>query len=342
MKRLAAEKVYYEIKECLGEGLTSQVYSAFRKDARGWTQQQVALKIIRSKKNVQVLKQEFSVLSRVKSHYCVQVLAWEVLDGFPALVLEYIDGVTLRTLLAKSPLGEDEIVEIFSQTKKGLQALHRNGVFHGDLNLNNIMINRSGIVKIIDFGFGDGSGGQFVTPQFASPKRKAGAPPDSESDWYSFHELNRSLLLKIGAQEPSSICFDQVKASRRRKLSNLVKALQAQSLQETQVVKGCSSEKVKANPMIQWVVALSFFLITLLAPLCFKSSVNYVELDLRSQSWFRLWINEGAPIEGSFVKKKLRKGQYNLRWKAKGDEKELSLNLNKSQTFLLQPSAQAL
>ena len=59
MKRIKSKNVYYEIEKQIGDGLTSEVYKAFRVDGQGWTKQPVALKIIKSKKDVRILKREF-------------------------------------------------------------------------------------------------------------------------------------------------------------------------------------------------------------------------------------------------------------------------------------------
>jgi serine/threonine protein kinase/tetratricopeptide (TPR) repeat protein len=67
------------------------------------------------------------------------------------LVMEYIDGITLRQRL-ESPLGIDEFHSIAAECIEGLAAAHDRGILHGDLKPANIMLTRDGHVKICDFG----------------------------------------------------------------------------------------------------------------------------------------------------------------------------------------------
>ncbi|MCB0378795.1 MAG: protein kinase, partial [Bdellovibrionales bacterium] len=96
MERVSGQAPIYEIQNLIGEGLTSCVYKAVRKDPRGWTAQKVALKVLKSKKDVHILKNEFEKLQRVRSKYCVKLLAWETLPQGPALVLELLQGLSLQ------------------------------------------------------------------------------------------------------------------------------------------------------------------------------------------------------------------------------------------------------
>lgn len=72
--------------------------------------------------------------------------------GNPYLLLEYIRGCTLGELLKGTRLSRPEINLIISQVLAGLEAIHRSGITHNDLNPFNVMIDRVGGVKLIDFG----------------------------------------------------------------------------------------------------------------------------------------------------------------------------------------------
>ena len=153
MGKISTSQVYYEIQEKIGEGLTSEVYKAFRSDPNGWTRQEVALKIVKSRKSIQILKREFEKLLKIRSKYCVQVIAWESLPQGQALVLEFLNGLTLEKIERRGGLTKDLTCEVLSQSLLGLKALHRQGIVHGDLNLKNIIVTGTGVVKLIDFGF---------------------------------------------------------------------------------------------------------------------------------------------------------------------------------------------
>ncbi len=336
MDQLTAQKSVYDIDHCLGRGLTSEVYKAFRKDSAGFTRQTVALKLIKSRKDVQILQKEFENLSRVQSKYCVQVLAWENFGKGPALVLEYIDGVTLHQLWKSGTLGRLERIEILVHIRLGLASLHRYGVFHGDLNLKNIMITKQGLVKIIDFGFGHETE-QCLTPEFADPRRLQGEPPTAETDWTSYCKLSRYLLGDIDRSEDRQP--EIPRAWRRRRLAK--KVIEVMQQTSTQTLRKSVNLPAQPRPRktIRWGYALSLplFVIFLLIPNPKSQLPDFHKLQVRSQNWFLFSINGGPYQYGPISSKMLRPGLYQLRWKMAVDEGVDTLKLNTSQTFLLKP-----
>ena len=73
-------------------------------------------------------------------------------EGAPFIVMEYIDGRDLRTLIADGPLSVRQVLDIAVQIADGLAAAHERGIVHRDLKPENIMVTRDGYVKILDFG----------------------------------------------------------------------------------------------------------------------------------------------------------------------------------------------
>src|SRR5690348_7962163 len=127
----------YRLVEFLGEGLNSCVYRAFKEDKDLGVRHEVALKILKSETQVAAWRSEFSRLAKVRSPYCVALLGWEVVDTRPALVLEYVKGVTLEDLRRFGDLSVENINEICAQALLGLSDLDEAGLFHGDLSLHN-------------------------------------------------------------------------------------------------------------------------------------------------------------------------------------------------------------
>lgn len=72
-------------------------------------------------------------------------------NGEMLLVMELIDGVTLRARL-KSPISLDEFIDVAVQCADALDAAHQNGILHGDIKPENIMLTPAGRAKILDFG----------------------------------------------------------------------------------------------------------------------------------------------------------------------------------------------
>ncbi len=330
---LRAQRSIYEVEKTLGDGLTSEVFKAFRKDSEGFTKQEVALKLIKSRKDVQILKKEFESLLQVDSKYCVQVLAWENFNRGPALVLEYIDGVTLQQLWSSGVLLFEDMLEILCQVRLGLTSLHRNQVFHGDLNLKNVMINKKGVVKLIDFGFGFEET-QCLTPEFAAPERLAGAPPTRSADWVSFTKLSKYLVGKKSGLD--RIHRETPKARRRRQLAKKVMTLCSLNTEKTQRWQKVKAPRRRVAFYLKVCSVLLFFSL-LVWPDPGSQKRVFQSLSLRSQKWFRYSVN-GSPYRyGPVARQILRKGTYPIFWNNDDRKSFRSINLESDRTFLLNP-----
>ena len=77
-------------------------------------------------------------------------------DGVPALILELVEGPTLADRLAQGPIPLTESLGIARQIAEALEAAHERGIVHRDLKPANIKITPDGIVKVLDFGAGQG------------------------------------------------------------------------------------------------------------------------------------------------------------------------------------------
>lgn len=102
-------------------------------------------------------RQEIEALSRIDHPGIVGVFdAGELPDGKPYLVMEYVDGATLRSLLAPEGVSFERAGGLLKQIGRALAAAHDKGIFHRDLKPENIMIRDLGHgdeqVKVIDFG----------------------------------------------------------------------------------------------------------------------------------------------------------------------------------------------
>src|SRR4029077_14582427 len=73
-------------------------------------------------------------------------------DSASIIVMELVDGKTLRELLASGPLPMRRLLPIAAQVADGLAKAHAAGIVHRDLKPENIMVNRDGFAKILDFG----------------------------------------------------------------------------------------------------------------------------------------------------------------------------------------------
>ncbi|NKS02714.1 Stk1 family PASTA domain-containing Ser/Thr kinase [Rhodococcus hoagii] len=114
----------------------------------------------------------------------------------PYIVMEYVDGDTLRDIIrTEGPLQPRRAMEVIADVCAALDFSHRNGIVHRDMKPANIMINRAGAVKVMDFGIAraisDSSSPMtqtaavIGTAQYLSPEQARGEQVDARSDVYS-------------------------------------------------------------------------------------------------------------------------------------------------------------
>ena len=113
--------------------------------------------------------------------------------GLRFLAMEFVEGLDLRQVLKeRGPLPAELAFDIALQVTRGLQAIHHAGVIHRDLKSPNIMRDRRGRVRVMDFGIAKQSGsdttlgGQVVgTPEYMSPEQARGRKVDFRADLYA-------------------------------------------------------------------------------------------------------------------------------------------------------------
>jgi serine/threonine protein kinase len=103
------------------------------------------------------------------------------------LLIEYVNGKTLDTF---PRIALPKLVQIFEKVAAGMVHMHRRGVCHADLKPNNIMLSRSGDVKIIDFGLawvkGERKGRIQGTPEYMAPEQAKNRVVNERTDIYNF------------------------------------------------------------------------------------------------------------------------------------------------------------
>jgi serine/threonine protein kinase/predicted Zn-dependent protease len=128
-------------------------------------------------------------------------------EGKPFIAMEYIEGKSLADLIAAGSLRIDQAVRIAQQMCEGLSAAHEAGIVHRDIKPGNVIIDKSGRAKILDFGLAksrrattDTQAGTTVgTAQYESPEQSRGVQVDQRSDLFS---LGVVLYEMIAGQLP--------------------------------------------------------------------------------------------------------------------------------------------
>jgi serine/threonine-protein kinase len=190
----------YEVQDVLGRGGMGVVYRARDRQL----DEVVALKVLRSDALredatlVERFKQELKLARRITHRNVLRTHDFGETDGVPYISMEYVEGVTLKDLIArKGALPVGVALRIAKQICQGLEAAHQQGVVHRDIKPQNLLIlPESGEVKIMDFGIArvsavDGASGLTTagtvvgTPDYMPPEQAQGVTADFRSDLYS-------------------------------------------------------------------------------------------------------------------------------------------------------------
>jgi serine/threonine protein kinase len=118
------------------------------------------------------------------------------------IVMEYVDGISLRKKMTQGPLQEDEVISIASQICSGLSEAHRIGVVHRDIKPENILIDKKDLVKVMDFGLAKLKGVSKLTREasllgtisYMSPEQIDGGDVDQHTDIWSLGVVMYEML----------------------------------------------------------------------------------------------------------------------------------------------------
>ena len=146
------------------------------------------------------------VARRLDNVHILKVVALTRKRHYLYTVTEYVEGQTLTQWMTDNPLPDLETVrDIVEQIARGLQALHRQEMLHQDLRPNNVMIDRNGTVKLIDFGSVHVAGiaelaptpehwGLLGTVQYTAPEYFLGETGNNQSDIFALGVIAYQML----------------------------------------------------------------------------------------------------------------------------------------------------
>jgi serine/threonine protein kinase/Tfp pilus assembly protein PilF len=194
----------YEIIEELGKGGMGRVYRV--EDIK--TREEIALKLIKpefatDKKTIERFRNELTSARKITHKNVCRMYDLGEEKGLHFITMEYILGQDLKGLIRQTgQLTVSKAISIAKQICDGLTEAHNLGVVHRDLKPNNIMIDRGGNAKIMDFGIAraakgkgiTGSGVMIGTPQYMSPEQVGGKEVDQRSDIYSLGIILYEML----------------------------------------------------------------------------------------------------------------------------------------------------
>jgi len=207
----------YCIEHKLGAGGMGAVYLARDLRLHRW----IALKLHSHGENAQRTEREARVLASVVHPNVVTIHDVGSWNGRAYIAMEYLDGGTLRAWLGARYRGWREIVAIFVEAARGLDAIHRAGLVHRDFKPDNVLLGSDGRVRIADFGLArpvrtlppvvagtprtteplspidaplTATGTCLGTPGYMAPEAERGEEVDARADQYSLCIALRAAL----------------------------------------------------------------------------------------------------------------------------------------------------
>ncbi len=182
----------YDVQEQVAVGGMAAIYKAYDASLdRAVAIKQIAPHLAQDERFVERFRAEAQTLARISSTNANIVNVHEMIeqDGNLFLVMEFVEGTTLRAMMDRSAVPLQTGLGILLSTALGLKAMHSQGIVHRDLKPSNIMMARDGALKITDFGLIGHSGGRTSLPmgttKYMAPEMFTGAPVDPRADIYS-------------------------------------------------------------------------------------------------------------------------------------------------------------
>jgi len=189
----------YDVKEVLGMGGMGVVYRAFDRQL----QEPVAIKTLRPEilagdsVALERFKQEIRLARRISHRNVVRTYDLGEVNGMYYLTMEYVEGTSLNQLISsRGRLPIPVTLTVGKQLCRALEVAHEQGIIHRDIKPQNIVVEPSGFLKVMDFGIarlasapqGKGltqEGASIGTPDYMSPEQLSGLELDARSDLYA-------------------------------------------------------------------------------------------------------------------------------------------------------------
>jgi serine/threonine-protein kinase len=185
----------YQVIEEVGKGGMGKVYKVFDKEI----EEKVALKLLKpeiatDEETIKRFRNEIRVARKIVHKNVCRMYDLGQVEGNHFITMEYVEGEDLKSLIRRIgqlPIGKS--LSIAKQVGEGLVEAHRLGVVHRDLKPQNIMIDKEGNARIMDFGIARSlktkgiTGGEVMigTPEYMSPEQVEGKGVDERSDLYA-------------------------------------------------------------------------------------------------------------------------------------------------------------
>jgi serine/threonine protein kinase len=191
---IGTEIASYRILEKLGQGGMGVVYKAVDTGL----DRMVAMKVLnpdlsKNPELVERFRAEARAQANLNHTNLATLYAFMVHQGTAIMVMEFVDGETFAQMIRRrGPIPEVEAIPLFRQALLGIGYAHRAGILHRDIKPSNLMLNKNGLVKVMDFGIAKvmgargmtRTGTQLGTLAYMSPEQIQNRNVDIRSDVY--------------------------------------------------------------------------------------------------------------------------------------------------------------
>jgi len=188
----------FVLESPVGRGAFGEVWRAHH---HVWQQQRAAVKLPHQAEYIRQLQREGLAVQGLEHPNIVKAIGFDPFADPPYLVMEYVEGGSLRPLIQRREVTVQRAVEVTSQLLSALKYAHARGIVHRDIKPENILMSKDGVAKLTDFGVGktaggaasivysmsidNGAGNIAGTLDYMSPEQRSGGEVDARSDLYA-------------------------------------------------------------------------------------------------------------------------------------------------------------
>ncbi len=212
----------YEIIDEVGMGGMGRVYKVFDKKIK----ENIALKLLKpeiasDQRTIERFRNELKFARKIAHPHVCRMYDLGEAGPMHFITMEYVTGEDLKSFIRRAGhLTEPKAIAIAEQITEGLAEAHRLGVLHRDLKPQNVMIDRDGNAKVMDFGIArslhaagiTGSGIMVGTPEYMSPEQAEASGVDERSDIYSLGIIIYEMVtgkVPFSGETPLSVALKQ-------------------------------------------------------------------------------------------------------------------------------------